>query len=205
MQDFVHQPYDKRSCCKSTKELQIPVTLHLRNRATPFRACCLPAYLQLGSARVKMLESMVWHHSKKEHIRKLEVLSWGRAEYDWKTSRNPWVSWCIRKRGPNSLVFAALRTLRQNSRTPIVVVFCCVSVERSWFLVLMPERKHAKTRGFVVCECREVFQYIKENHAFHGIFATDEQTRWYVQYFVHRENDRNYRQSWFLAVWEFRV
>ena len=72
-----------------------------------------------------------------------------------------WVSWCIRKRAPNSLVFAALRTLRQKHRIRIVGFFVVCSVECSWFLVVMPE-KHAKTQGFVVCECGEVFQYIKK-------------------------------------------
>ena len=36
---------NSRSCCKSTKVPQIPVILHFRNRATPFGACCLHAYL----------------------------------------------------------------------------------------------------------------------------------------------------------------
>ena len=51
-------------------------------------------------------------------------------------------------------------TKTQNPDSWFFFVVC--SVECSWFLVVMPERKHAKTQGFVVCECGEVFQYIKK-------------------------------------------
>ena len=96
------------------------------------------------------------------------------------------VSWCIRKKALNSLVFAALRTPRRKHRIPIVVFFCCISVEGSVFLVLMPERTPAKTRGFVVCECGAVLQYIKTTVRFTVCLQQTSK----FENFAHLEKDR---------------
>ena len=60
-----------------------------------------------------------------------------------------------------STSYTSTKTQNPDSR-----VFCCISVEGSVFLVLMPERTPAKTRGFVVCECGEVLQYIRKTLRF---------------------------------------
>ena len=72
---------------------------------------------------------------------------------------------------------------RQKHRIPIVVFFGCMSVQSSAFLVLMPERTPAKTRGSVVCECGEVLQYLRftvrlqQRSKFTGICSTSYTSR----------------------------
>ena len=83
-------------------------------------------------------------HENNENMQKLKVWSYGSAEKDWKTSRNPWVSWCIRKRAPNSSVFVEFRILRQKPDNPDNSVFFVVFRFKILCFLLMPERKHAK-------------------------------------------------------------
>ena len=93
--------------------------------------------------------------------------------------------------------YTSTKTQNPDSR-----VFCCISVQSSGFLVLVPERTPAKTRGFVVWECGDVLQYTRK-------------TRRFTVYLQHRSKftgicstsytsrKRDYRLSWLLAVLGF--
>ena len=182
--------HNRRSCCKGSKVPQILVIFHFLNRAMLFGSGCLRAYLQLGSnEREDVGTQDLGIVRTRKNMQKLEVLS----------------CWECRVRLENITKFLGFMVSSQprpEHRIPIVVFWGCMSVQSSGFLVLMPERTPAKTRGFVVCECGEVLQYIRKTLRF-TVYLLQKRRVTGICSTSYTSRKRDYRLSWLLAVLGF--
>ena len=115
----------RRSCCKSSKVLQIPVILHFHSRATTFGTCCLRRTCSWEVRAQRCWKARFRHHSNTENMRKLEALFCGVRS---KTGKHH------ETLGFHDVFAIGHRIIGICStwyRIRIVVAFCCVSVESS--------------------------------------------------------------------------